>query len=255
MGNAERRGRASRPVVVVVVVVVVGGAVGASEVRAKDRRAAAGVAEVDANVAAGVVVDARVRVEEAAAASEETVCCCFCARNSSSRRLRRSAPDIAFAAVAGVGVAVIDCATTGTRGGFDLAVSVSDSEEEDRARVSLTPSRSTTVLALLDDRLDAITVRVELANSVTGETDGDTEASRGGGDASASTSPSRPSSRRRVPVDSGLNAAVGGLWFKLMRLGGVRAQKNQSEVGWIRVRRSHSHAGAESAGLEPVQAE
>lgn len=229
-GNAEVRGRASRPV-------VVGGAVvGSSEGRANDRRAAAaGVAEVGTIVAAGVVVDARVRVEAAAAAvEEETACCrCFCARNSSSRRLRRSAPDIAVAFAAGIGVAVMDCTTTGTRGGFlvvSVSSSVSVSEEEDRARAS-----STTVLALLEDRLGAVTVRVELANSeVTGEPGGETDASRGGdANVNASSPPRpRPSSRRRVPVDSGLSAAVGGLWFKLFEF--VRAQRRtrvSQEIG------------------------
>lgn len=229
-GNAEVRGRASRPV-------VVGGAVvGSSEGRANDRpAAAAGVAEVGTIVAAGVVVDARVRVEAAAAAvEEETACCrCFCARNSSSRRLRRSAPDIAVAFAAGIGVAVMDCTTTGTRGGFlvvSVSSSVSVSEEEDRARAS-----STTVLALLEDRLGAVTVRVELANSeVTGEPGGETDASRGGdANVNASSPPRpRPSSRRRVPVDSGLSAAVGGLWFKLFEF--VRAQRRtrvSQEIG------------------------
>ena len=241
VGNADRRGRASRPVV------IVGGAEGPSEGRANDRREAAGVARVDAIVtaAAGVVVLARVRVDAcavgaaaAAAAAEEdeeTVCrcCCFCARNSSSRRLRRSAPDIAFAFAAGVGVGVtvLDCTNTGPRGGFvvvSVSVSVSASADAERARASSIPSRSpsatastTTVLALLDDRLGAVTVRVEVANSVTGETGGggETEASRGGdANANASSPPRprpRPSSRRRVPVDSGLSAPVGGLWFRL----------------------------------------
>lgn len=234
VGNADRRGRASRPVVAV--------AEGPNEGRTNDRRAAAGVARVDAIVAAaaGVVVLARVRVDAcavgaAAAAAEEdeeTVCrcCCFCARNSSRRRLRRSAPDIAFAFAAGVGVgvAVLDCTNTGPRGGFvvvSVSVSVSASADAERARASSILSRSpsatastTTVLAILDDRLGAVTVRVELANSeVTGETGGETEASRGGdANANASSPPRpRPSSRRRVPVDSGLSAPVGGLWFKL----------------------------------------
>lgn len=118
-------------------------------------------------------------------AAAATVLCSFCARNSSRRRLSRSAPDMGFAA---------------------------ERDEPSDSSPWRSPS-ATTVLALLEARLDeaARTVRVELARSAPGDRGGELDCC---GSTRPPSAPS-PSSSRRVPVDSGWSAPVGGLWFRL----------------------------------------